>query len=93
MANIYSVAQINAYIKHMFQGNSILNCIYVKGEISNCKYHTSGHVYFTLKDGIAQISCVLFAGRRAGISFRMENGQSVIVFGSISVYERDGKYQ
>ena len=93
MANIYSVAQINAYIKHMFQGNSILNCIYVKGEVSNCKYHTSGHVYFTLKDGIAQISCVLFAGRRAGISFRMEDGQSVIVFGSISVYERDGKYQ
>ena len=93
MANIYSVAQINAYIKHMFQGNSILNCIYVKGEVSNCKYHTSGHVYFTLKDGLAQISCVLFAGRRAGISFRMEDGQSVIVFGSISVYERDGKYQ
>ena len=93
MANIYSVAQINTYIKHMFQGNSILNSIYVKGEVSNCKYHTSGHVYFTLKDGIAQISCVLFAGRRAGISFRMEDGQSVIVFGNISVYERDGKYQ
>ena len=93
MANIYSVAQINAYIKQMFHGNSILNSIYVKGEVSNCKYHTSGHVYFTLKDGIAQISCVLFAGRRAGISFRMEDGQSVIVFGSISVYERDGKYQ
>ena len=93
MANIYSVAQINTYIKHMFQGNSLLNCIYVKGEVSNCKYHTSGHVYFTLKDGIAQISCVLFAGRRAGISFRMEDGQSVIVFGNISVYERDGKYQ
>lgn len=93
MANIYSVAQINAYIKHMFQGNSVLNSIYIKGEVSNCKYHTSGHVYFTLKDGIAQISCVLFAGRRAGISFRMEDGQSVIVFGSISVYERDGKYQ
>lgn len=93
MASIYSVAQINAYIKHMFSGNSILNSIYVKGEVSNCKYHTSGHVYFTLKDGIAQISCVLFAGRKAGISFRMEDGQSVIVFGSISVYERDGKYQ
>ena len=93
MANIYSVAQINAYIKHMFQGNSVLNSIYIKGEVSNCKYHTSGHVYFTLKDGIAQISCVLFAGRRAGISFRMEDGQSVIVFGSISVYERDGKSQ
>jgi len=93
MAEIYSVSQVNTYIKHMFSGNSILNHIYVKGEISNCKYHTSGHIYFTLKDGSAQISCVLFAGRRAGISFRMEDGQSVIVFGSISVYERDGKYQ
>jgi exodeoxyribonuclease VII large subunit len=77
----------------MFTGNSLLNHIYVKGEVSNCKYHTSGHIYFTLKDGAAQIACVLFAGRRAGISFRMEDGQNVIVFGSISVYERDGKYQ
>ena len=93
MAEIYSVSQINTYIKHMFSGNSLLNHIYVKGEVSNCKYHTSGHIYFTLKDGAAQIACVLFAGRRAGISFRMEDGQNVIVFGSISVYERDGKYQ
>lgn len=93
MAEIYSVSQINTYVKNMFAGNSLLNHIYVKGEISNCKYHTSGHVYFTLKDGTAQIACVLFAGRKAGISFRMEDGQSVIVFGSISVYERDGKYQ
>jgi len=93
MAEIYSVSRINTYIKHMFTGNSLLNHIYVKGEVSNCKYHTSGHIYFTLKDGAAQIACVLFAGRRAGISFRMEDGQNVIVFGSISVYERDGKYQ
>lgn len=93
MAEIYSVSQINTYIKNMFTGNTILNHIFVKGEISNCKYHTSGHIYFTLKDGAAQIACVLFAGRRAGISFRMEDGQNVIVFGSINVYERDGKYQ
>ncbi len=93
MAEIYSVSQINTYIKYMFSGNSLLNHVYVKGEVSNCKYHTSGHIYFTLKDGAAQIACVLFAGRRAGISFRMEDGQDVIVFGSISVYERDGKYQ
>ena len=93
MAEVYSVSQINTYIKHMFLGNSLLNHIYVKGEVSNCKYHTSGHIYFTLKDAAAQIACVLFAGRRAGISFRMEDGQNVIVFGSISVYERDGKYQ
>jgi len=93
MAEIYSVSQINTYIKHMFAGNTLLNHIYVKGEVSNCKYHTSGHIYFTLKDGAAQIACVLFAGRRAGISFRLEDGQNVIVFGNISVYERDGKYQ
>ncbi len=93
MAEVYSVSQINTYIKHMFLGNSLLNRIYVKGEVSNCKYHTSGHIYFTLKDGAAQIACVLFAGRRAGLSFRMEDGQDVIVFGSINVYERDGKYQ
>jgi len=93
MAEIYSVSQINTYIKYMFSGNSLLNHVYVKGEVSNCKYHTSGHIYFTLKDGAAQIACVLFAGRRAGISFRMEDGQNIIVFGSISVYERDGKYQ
>ena len=93
MAEIYSVSQINTYIKHMFSGNTLLNHIYVKGEVSNCKYHTSGHIYFTLKDGAAQIACVLFAGRRAGISFRLEDGQNILVFGSISVYERDGKYQ
>ncbi len=93
MSEIYSVSQVNTYIKYMFSGNSLLNHIYVKGEVSNCKYHTSGHIYFTLKDGAAQIACVLFAGRRAGLSFRMADGQNVIVFGSISVYERDGKYQ
>lgn len=93
MAEIYSVSQINTYIKYMFSGNSLLRQVYVKGEVSNCKYHTSGHIYFTLKDGAAQIACVLFAGRRAGLSFRMEDGQDVIALGSISVYERDGKYQ
>lgn len=93
MAEIYTVSQVNTYVKNLFTGNSLLNHIYIKGEVSNCKYHTSGHVYFTLKDSASQISCVLFAGRRAGISFRMEDGQSVIVFGSVSVYERDGKYQ
>ncbi len=93
MSEIYSVSQVNTYIKYMFSGNSLLNHIYVKGEVSNCKYHTSGHIYFTLKDGAAQIACVLFAGRRAGLSFRMADGQNVIAFGSISVYERDGKYQ
>lgn len=93
MAEIFSVSQINTYISRLFSGNSLLNRIAVKGEVSNCKYHTSGHLYFTLKDKASQIACVMFAGRRAGISFRMEDGQSVIVFGSIGVYEQGGKYQ
>ena len=71
----------------------MLNRIYVKGEVSNCKYHTSGHIYFSLKDESGTIACVMFAGSRAGLSFRMKEGQQVIVLGSISVYERDGKYQ
>lgn len=93
MAEIFSVSQVNTYIGRLFSGNSLLNRIAVKGEVSNCKYHTSGHLYFTLKDKAAQIACVMFAGRRAGISFRMEDGQSVVVFGSIGVYEQGGKYQ
>ncbi len=67
--------------------------LYVKGEVSNCKYHSSGHIYFTLKDVKGTISCVMFAGNRAGLSFRISEGQSVIVGGSVDVYERDGKYQ
>ena len=70
-----------------------MNRIYVKGEVSNCKYHTSGHVYFTLKDETGALSAVLFAGHRKGLGFSMKNGDNVIVLGSISVYERDGKYQ
>lgn len=90
---IYSVSQVNQYIKNMFAREGLLSYIYVKGEVSNCKYHGSGHIYFTLKDGKGQITCVMFAGQRAGLSFRMSEGQSVIVLGSVSVYERDGKYQ
>ncbi len=93
MQNVYTVKQVNAYIKNMFTQDFMLNRIYVKGEISNCKYHTSGHIYFSLKDQSGTIACVMFAGSRSGLSFRMQEGQQVIVLGSISVYERDGKYQ
>lgn len=93
MDKIYSVTQINLYIKDMFIRDYALNNIYIKGEVSNCKYHTSGHIYFTLKDEKGQMAAVMFAGQRSGLKFRMEEGQSVIVLGSISVYERDGKYQ
>ncbi len=93
MQNVYTVKQVNAYIKNMFTQDFMLNRIYVKGEVSNCKYHTSGHIYFSLKDQSGTIACVMFASSRSGLSFRMQEGQQVIVLGSISVYERDGKYQ
>lgn len=93
MGQAYTVTEINQYIKNMFVMDPLLNHIYVKGEVSNCKYHTSGHIYFTLKDSQGQLTCVMFAGQRRGLAFRLEEGQSVIVLGSISVYERDGKYQ
>ncbi len=91
--NVYTVGQVNAYVKNMFTQDFMMNRIYVKGEVSNCKYHTSGHVYFTLKDETGALSAVLFAGHRKGLGFSMKNGDNVIVLGSISVYERDGKYQ
>ena len=93
MRNVYTVRQVNSYIKNMFAQDFMLNRIYVKGEISNCKYHTSGHIYFSLKDESGTIACVMFAGSRSGLSFRLQEGQQVIVLGSVSVYERDGKYQ
>ena len=93
MKNVYSIRQVNLYISNMFRQDFMLNRIYVKGEVSNCKYHTSGHIYFSLKDDSGNLACVMFAGNRSGLKFQMQNGQSVIVLGSISVYERDGKYQ
>lgn len=91
--NVYTVRQVNAYIKNMFTQDYMLNRIYVKGEVSNCKYHTSGHIYFSLKDESGTIACVMFAGQRGGLAFRMREGQQVVVFGGISVYERSGSYQ
>lgn len=91
--NVYTVKQVNAYIKNMFTQDYMLSRIYVKGEISNCKYHTSGHIYFSLKDESGTIACVMFAGQRNGLSFRMSEGQQVIVLGSVNVYERSGAYQ
>ena len=93
MRNVYTVRQVNAYIKNMFSQDFMLNRIYVKGEVSNCKYHTSGHIYFSLKDESGTIACVMSAGARSGLSFRMQEGQKVVVLGSVAVYERDGKYQ
>lgn len=93
MQNIYSVGQVSSYIKNMFAQDFLLQSVLVRGEVSNCKYHSSGHIYFTLKDRSGTIACVMFAGSRSGLAFRLEDGQQVVAGGSIEVYERDGKYQ
>ena len=91
--NVYTVRQVNAYIKNMFTQDYMLNRIYVKGEVSNCKYHTSGHIYFSFKDESVTIACVMFGGQRGGLAFHMREGQQIIVLGSVNVYERTGSYQ
>ncbi len=91
--NSYSVGQINSYIKNMFAQDYLLHSVRVKGEVSNVKYHSSGHIYFTMKDNTGTLSCVMFAGKRKGLSFTLKEGQQIITMGSIDVYERDGKYQ
>lgn len=93
MGSIYTVGQANAYIKNMFSQDFLLNNISVRGEVSNCKYHSSGHIYFSIKDKSGVLSCIMFAGKRRGLNFEMQEGQKVIVTGNIDVYERDGKYQ
>ncbi len=94
MKRVYSVGQVNTYIKNMFAQDFMLGKISVKGEVSNCKYHGSGHIYFSLKDSTGTISAVMFAGSRSrGLKFRMKDGDHVVVSGSVEVYERDGRYQ
>ena len=77
----------------MFTQDFLLHAVTVKGEVSNLKYHTSGHIYFTLKDGAGAIACVMFAGSRKGLAFQLQEGMQVQVTGSVDVYERDGRYQ
>ena len=91
--NVYTVEQVNKYIKNMFSEDFLLRNICIKGEVSNCKYHTSGHIYFTLKDASGTISAIMFAGHRRGLKFQMKEGDKVMVTGSVEVYEGAGKYQ
>ncbi len=94
MKNVYTVEQINKYIKNMFAQDFMLQQISMKGEVSNCKYHSSGHIYFSLKDSGGVMKAVMFKGSRAeGLGFSMQDGDQVIVTGSVEVYERDGVYQ
>lgn len=91
--NIYTVRQVNSYVKRMFEDDFVLRAIYIKGEISNLKYHSSGHIYFSLKDETGVLSAVMFASNAAHLRFRLENGMQVVASGSVSVYEKSGSYQ
>ena len=91
--NVYSVGQVNNYIKNMFAQDFMLHYISIRGEVSNCKYHSSGHIYFTIKDDTGTMSAIMFAGNRKGLTFPMKEGDKVVVTGSVEVYERDGRYQ
>lgn len=91
--NAYTVSQVNRYISRMFSSDFALTGITIKGEISNLKYHSSGHIYFTLKDAASQISGIMFAGDRAGLKFKLEDGMQVLCTGNVGVYEKGGSYQ
>ncbi len=91
---VYSVGQINNYLKNLIQSDYLLHNFLVKGEISNCKYHSMGHIYFSLKDETGSMPCVMFKGNvPSGLKFELKNGQAVIVQGSLGVYEQGGMYQ
>ena len=93
MGKIYTVDQINGYIRRMFDTDTLLENVSVSGEVSNCKYYGSGHIYFTIKENGCALPAVMFAGNRSGLKFKLETGMNVVVTGNISVYERDGRYQ
>ena len=90
----YTVGQINSYIKNIIASDPLLKNVIIKGEISNCKYHSMGHIYFSLKDESGSMPAVMFkSSRPTGLKFKLEDGMSVYISGSIDVYERDGRYQ
>lgn len=88
-----TVSQLNRYIKSVLDEANLLQNIYVSGEISNFKHYPSGHIYFTLKDSVSQLKCVMFSSDNTSLRFRPENGMSVVCLGRIGVYEKDGAYQ
>lgn len=93
MRYILTVTETNKYIKELFTRDIILSRIWIRGEISNYKYHSSGHMYFTIKDETSLIKCVMFRTQNSTLRFRPENGLKVIIGGNVSVFERDGQYQ
>ena len=93
MSHIYTVSQVNQYIKSLLDRDRELTALYVRGEISNYKAYPSGHHYFSLKDGEGAIRCVMFKREAMSLRFRPENGMKVIAFGRVAVFPRDGQYQ
>ena len=93
MSNIYTVSQVNQYIKALLDRDRELTALYVRGEISNYKAYPLGHHYFSLKDGEGAIRCVMFKREAMSLRFRPENGMKVIAFGRVAVFPRDGQYQ
>ena len=93
MQNVLSVSEVNRYIKEIISSDINLADLWIKGEISNYKYHYSGHMYFTLKDDKCLIKCVMFKGQAFGLKFLPKNGMKVMARGYVSVFERDGQYQ
>jgi exodeoxyribonuclease VII large subunit len=91
--NVYSVEQVNRYIRGMFSGDVLLRSIFVRGEVSNCKYHTSGHIFFSIKDASGTLSCIMYQSYAQNLRFKMKDGDKVVVGGSVDVYVRDGRYQ
>ncbi len=91
--NVYTVSQVNSYVKRLLEDDFILRGIYIRGEISNCKYHSTGHIYFSLKDEKGVIAAVMWRSDAAKLKIRLEDGMQVIVCGNVSVYEAGGKYQ
>lgn len=92
MSGAYTVSQITNYIKNLFERDYVLNRISVSGEISNCRYHSNGNIYFTLKDSTAQLNCIMFARERSSLSIRLSDGQQIEAQGRIAVYEKGGSY-
>ena len=93
LKNIYTVGQISEYISNMFREDFMLRNISVKGEVSNCTYHSTGHIYFTIKDGDGVLKGVMFSGSRKNLKFQLREGDQVVVTGSIEPYKFSSQYQ
>ena len=90
---VISVTQVNGYIKNLFDNDYLLNNLWIQGEVSNLKIHSSGHIYFTMKDSLSSINCVMFRNYSSHLAFDIKDGVNLLANGAISVYEKTGQYQ